>query len=288
MTNSPSVDKPKRSGGPKTDEGKQISSRNALKTGAYSKVVILPGEDELEYRELEAQFLRDFSPRDIAEGAMVRELTVLTWKKIRLDQLEHRAVIQAINKPLSDFELSNLFLFRPQAQWVMGSLDLLTESYIQEHQNKVKISREMMGGQVTPKILEDLKKRCPLLYEDVMQEAYEYEFEDLSHKVLCGEVIDDEGKQRNLMHFLLDRQVDHCNDIIWTFENLEKIQAAIQENKDRNLVLLMQYDKAGRAREDLSRSFFRTLSELRKHQHWRYQRDAIDVSPSTAVDDERV
>ena len=55
--------------------------------------MILPGEDESEYRELEAQFLRDFSPRDIAEGAMVRELTVLTWKKIRLYQLEHRAVI---------------------------------------------------------------------------------------------------------------------------------------------------------------------------------------------------
>ncbi len=42
---------------------------------------------------------------------------------------------------------------------------------------------------------------------------------------------------------------------------------------------LMQYDKTGRAREDLSRSFFRTLSELRKHQYWRYQHDAVDVSP---------
>jgi hypothetical protein len=148
--------------------------------------VILPGEDELEYRELEAQFLRDFAPHDIAEGAIVRGLTVLTWKKIRLDQLEHRAVIQAIDKPLSDFELSNLFQFRPQAKWVMGSLDLLTESYIQEHQNKVKISRELMGGQVTPKILEGLKKKCQPLYEDVMQEAYEYDFEDLSHEVLVG------------------------------------------------------------------------------------------------------
>lgn len=178
-------------------------------------------------------------------------------------------------------ELSNLFLFRHQAQWVMGSLDLLTESYIQEYRNKVKIFRELMGGQVIPKILEGLKKRCPPLYEDVMQEAYEYDFEDLSHEVLFGEAIDDEGKQRNLMHFLLDRQVDHCNDIIWTFENLEKIQVAIQENKDRNLVLLMQYDKTGHAPKGLSRSFFRTLSELHRHQHWRYQRDAIDVSPST-------
>lgn len=271
--------KSKRSGGPQTDEGKKITSRNALKTGAYSQAVILPGEDESEYRELEEQFLRDFAPRDIAEGAMVRDLTILTWKKIRLDQLEHRAVIQAINKSLPSYELDGLFLFRPEAQWVMGSLDLLTESYIEEQEAKVGIARKLLSAPVTPQILEGLKKSCPPLYDDVMQEADEHEFEDLSHEALCEAVIDDDGKSKNLLHFLLNRQVDNCNDIIWTFENREKIQAAIQENRDENLISLMQYDKTSRAREDLSRSFFRTLSELRKHQHWRYQHHAIDVSP---------
>ncbi len=113
-----------------------MSSRNAIKTGAYSKAVILPGEDESEYRELESQFIRDFAPRDIAEGAMVRELTVLTWKKIRLDQLEHRAVLQTINKPLCLYDTDNLFLFRPEANWVIGYLDLLTRAYVKEHEIK--------------------------------------------------------------------------------------------------------------------------------------------------------
>ena len=275
-----SVTKSKRSGGPQTDEGKKITSRNALKTGAYSQSVILPGEDESEYRELEAQFLRDFAPRDIAEGAMVRELTVLTWKKIRLDQLEHRAVIQAINKPLSNYDLGNLFLFRPEAQWVMGSPHLLTESYIEEQEAKVKIARQLLSAPVSPQILEGLKKSFPPLYEYVMQEADEYNFENLSHEAFCEAVIDDDGKSKNLLHFLLNRQVDNCNDMIWAFENLDKIQVAIQENRDENLITLMKYDRTSRAREDLSRSFFRTLSELRKHQHWRYQRDAIDISPS--------
>lgn len=279
MTKSSSVTKSKRSGGPQTDGGKKISSRNALKTGAYSQVVILPGEDESEYRELEEQFLRDFAPRDIAEGAMVRDLTILTWKKIRLDELEHRAVIQAINKPLSNYDLGNLFLFRPEAQWVMGSLDLLTESYIEEQEAKVEIARQLLSFSVTPNILDGLKNNCRPLYVGIMQEAEEYNFENLSHEALCEAVINDEGKQKNLLHFLLNRQVDNCNDIIWTFENLEKIQTAIQENRDENLITLMKYDKTSRAREDLSRSFFRTLSELRKHQHWRYQRDAIDISP---------
>ena len=87
------------------------------------------------------------------------------------------------------------------------------------------------------------------------------------------------------MHHLLNEQVDIIEDVIWGFENLEKIQATIQKVRDERLITLMQHDKTSRAREDLSRSFFRTLSELRKHQHWRYQRDAVDVSPPVDEDD---
>jgi hypothetical protein len=97
--------------------------------------------------------------------------------------------------------------------------------------------------------------------------------------VLCEETISDDGKLQNLMHFLLGRQIHNCEDVIWAFENLETIQKEVEEIKDARLISLMQNDRTGRAREDLSRSFFRTLSELRKHQHWRYQRDAVDVSP---------
>jgi len=279
MTKSSSLTQSKRSGGPQSDEGKKMSSRNAIKTGAYSKAVILPGEDEAEYRELEAQFMRDFAPRDIAEGAMVRELTVLTWKKIRLDQLEHRAVLQIFNKPLTTYDLGILFLSRPQADWVMGALDLITQAYAKECALNKDIALELLVGTVTPKILEGLKKRSPALYEELMQAAYDYEFEDYSHEALCEETIVDAGKRKNLMHCLLTRQVEVCEDIVWAFEHLEKIQTALQKTRDERLITLMQHDKTSRAREDLSRSFFRTLSELRKHQHWRYQRDAIDVSP---------
>lgn len=35
--------KRKRSGGPRTESGKQAVSKNALKTGSYSSLVVLPG-----------------------------------------------------------------------------------------------------------------------------------------------------------------------------------------------------------------------------------------------------
>ena len=286
MTKSSSLTQSKRSGGPQSDEGKKLSSRNAIKTGAYSKAVILPGEDESEYRELEAQFIRDFVPRDIAEGAMVRELTVLTWKKIRLDQLEHRAVLQVLNKRISAYDMGDLFSLRPEAEWVAGSLDLLTEPYLQECSAKRSIAQELLGSAVTPQMLDALKKNSRPLYDDVMQEASEYGVDDHSHGALCDETIEGEdGEQKNFLHFLIGKQIDNFEDVIWAFENLEKIQTTIQDIKDKRLIDLMQFDKTGRAREDLGRSFFRTLSELRKHQHWRYQRDAVDVSPPVDEDD---
>ena len=138
---------------------------------------------------------------------------------------------------------------------------------------------------VTPPILENLKKKHPSFYDDIMDEVDEYDVDDLSHEALCKDTIaGDDGRQIDLLHFIIQKQVEEYDDLIWAFEHLDKIQSKIVEVKDERLIDLMQRDKTSRAREDLSRSFFRTLSELRKHQHWRYQRDAVDVSPSVDED----
>jgi hypothetical protein len=101
MAKSTSVTKSIRSGGPRTDEGKKMTAGNALKTGAYSNTLILPGEDESQFRQIEDQFVRDFHPEDMAEIAMVRDLAVLAWKKIRLENLELRFILSRLNGPLS-------------------------------------------------------------------------------------------------------------------------------------------------------------------------------------------
>ena len=53
-----------------------------------------------------------------------------------------------------------------------------------------------MVGTVTPKILEGLKTGTQFLYEDLMQAAYDCEFEDYSHGAPCEEAIVDAGKRK--------------------------------------------------------------------------------------------
>ena len=91
------IPKSKRSGGPKTSSGKLNASKNALKTGAYTSTIVLPGESEEDFEKLHQQFMNDFIPSDVAESAMVYELAGLTWKKLRLEKLEHAAFIRSIN-----------------------------------------------------------------------------------------------------------------------------------------------------------------------------------------------
>lgn len=89
----------KRSGGPRTDSGKQVSSQYSLRKGVYAMAVILPGECQEEFEHLLGQFIRDFSPRDIAESAMVRDLAILLWKKTRLERVEHASFLRELSLP---------------------------------------------------------------------------------------------------------------------------------------------------------------------------------------------
>ena len=66
-------------GGPKTIEGKQISSRNAIKHGCCADNLILKSENIEDYKALEATWLRAYEPKDDAEKHLVRELINADW-----------------------------------------------------------------------------------------------------------------------------------------------------------------------------------------------------------------
>jgi len=88
------IPKTKRSGGPKTPEGKLVSSQNSLKTGTYSSLAILPNENQEEFNQLINQFNHDLHPKDIVETSLVREMAIITWKRLRLEKLEQSYFIR--------------------------------------------------------------------------------------------------------------------------------------------------------------------------------------------------
>jgi hypothetical protein len=84
------MSKDNRTGGPKTPQGKLIASRNSLKTGVYSKQQFLPGERPEDFEELKSMFMDDFKPIGVVEASLVQEITILAWKKLRLERVENQ------------------------------------------------------------------------------------------------------------------------------------------------------------------------------------------------------
>jgi hypothetical protein len=87
-----------RSTGPKTDEGKQRSSQNAIKHGLFAKFFLLPGESMEQFDALHDGFKENHKPRTATEECLVYRLAVTQWKLVRLDNLEGMAVGKATEK----------------------------------------------------------------------------------------------------------------------------------------------------------------------------------------------
>lgn len=82
-----------KSTGPKSDQGKANSSRNALKHGlASASPVVVPAEDAAEYAQRLASWIDDASPRGPIERALVEHACHADWKLRRAARQEATAL----------------------------------------------------------------------------------------------------------------------------------------------------------------------------------------------------
>jgi hypothetical protein len=286
MAKSSSVAKSNRSGGPRSDEDKKIASSNALKTGAYSNTLILPGEDESQFRQIEDQFVRDFRPEDMAEIAMVRDLAVLAWKKIRLENLELRFTLARLNAPLDYFDKKDTEHL--SSDRVESNLYRLA-SYTNELRNEAKLAisyAELLKGKgTTIEDLEGLEKNYPLIHQVLVNHINHYDITNPTAKnVLRYEIENDEGETELFWNYFLKGMMDELKKTIWFCDNRAQIEQELQTVKDKRLMELMQNEKPSRAFDDLRRNFYRTLGELRKHQEWKRKRQVVDVATRNVID----
>lgn len=77
-----------KSTGPRSEEGKAASSRNALKHGVLSDVVVAQGEDGNLYRDLLDGLFQEFNPQTPLQENLVERLALLLWRERRLSATE--------------------------------------------------------------------------------------------------------------------------------------------------------------------------------------------------------
>jgi len=77
-----------RSTGPRTADGKQRSSLNALRHGLTGHVVVLPTEDQAAYERHLLRFVDQFQPKGALEEQLVQSLGDATWRLNRVPATE--------------------------------------------------------------------------------------------------------------------------------------------------------------------------------------------------------
>src|SRR2546421_9547123 len=77
-----------KSTGPKTEDGKARSSRNASTHGIFCRDICLDGENENAFIELREEFIRALVPQDIMEMTLVDEIVMANWRLRRVRRAE--------------------------------------------------------------------------------------------------------------------------------------------------------------------------------------------------------
>ena len=154
-----------RSGGPKTPAGKAASSQNALTFGAYSKQQFLPGEKPEDFQGLELSFLECLKPVGIVELTLVHEITLLAWKKLRLERVENQYLLGILNAKPSVEEFFQAGLEKNKhITSVLSNPFFTTPECVESHRRYLKALRRWQVVEVTQDVLGQIRSEDPDFY----------------------------------------------------------------------------------------------------------------------------
>ena len=74
--------------GPRSIQGKAVSSRNAMKFGIHAQSMIIPGEDPAELELLTAEYEDQYDAEGPIEAALLQSITRGHWMQIRYARIE--------------------------------------------------------------------------------------------------------------------------------------------------------------------------------------------------------
>jgi hypothetical protein len=269
--------KSKRSGGPKTESGRSITSSNALKSGAYSKRVVLPGEDGNAFEALLGSLELDFHPRNVVELTLVRDIAVIIWKKARLENAAHSLLISRLSQPVSEDIVKQTL-----GDKVPEGLSLYLQKALLLSPVQIYEMRAMLG-QITllqersnrKYLLANLRDQCPRLHDRLSATAQ-------LHGATLEQWIAEQdvafGAANAPLNQALELMEAEFKCSIWVGERQQQLLSAAAETKEAQIFNMMQDAHANRAADDLNRALYRTLAELRKLQNWRLDITVEDIA----------
>jgi len=272
--------KSRRSGGPKTAAGKLAASRNSLKSGVYSTQEILPGEDPTHFQNLKEQFVNYLHPQGATEDILVYSLVVIAWKKLRLQNLESRIIAEKLAQPITISKLGILGITQYPAgagQYLIDSQEIASMDAEQLIEERTTLEG-LQGERWNEEVLVQLQQQSPSLFIKLQAGMLaETNYSKISLFDMATLRYTNVNPKR-VIETVIDDLLTKVKAMQWVADHKDKILAAHQAIYDKRLAGALQFDRQ-RSFDDLDRSFFKNLNELRKQQAWRKDQERADMEP---------
>ena len=118
-----------KSTGPRTDEGKDAVSQNAVKHGLCASKNVIRGENQEYYNVFRDEMIADLSPVGAMENMLAARIVSLSWRLKRAEHFQNMVI-----DSLMDYEMvaKRTFLYNAREEAAAGNLELLLGYVINE------------------------------------------------------------------------------------------------------------------------------------------------------------
>lgn len=277
--------KSKRSGGPRSEAGKIAASQNAIKTGAYARTMILPGESAEEFEALLEDLRMDFSPVNILENKLVDQMAGLIWKLSRLDKIELGSLKADMTAPLEYPDWTKMPIkMNEQWQWIFKDFNHTTTTVAPDAFAYLLI-KEDMEKLFANEYFDEMQKTFPNLFKLLIAITRQYIVMDQSSdealqlKASASVLVTlSEGSQKPLIQHLKEEISLKCIQLNFFMNHIDEIKVVLADIHARRLRRTLYSFDIQRAHGYLCSALFRVMAELRKQQDWRIRTMTAEVS----------
>jgi hypothetical protein len=133
--------------GPRTPQGKSISSRNAIRHGLTSVAPILPSEDPAEFERFQSNLVTQYDPQDCEDTAIVAAYVDTLWRLRRVPVHEAKLIgIELLRMNLAakqDRDLQDLLSALDPESLETLAIERLSKSLLNLHRQEARLNRKL-------------------------------------------------------------------------------------------------------------------------------------------------
>ena len=258
-----------KSTGPRTSEGKTVVSNNRMTHGILSSKLLLPNENEDEYRALLADLQNDLRPVGTLELTLVERIAVSLWRQRRLIRAETANVsLDMSRQAIADTVGAGLGI----GKYSVNALK--ADDLDPPDQEMIAWCRAVIAETADSNIqdLNQLQSKAPLLFAQLAEDA---ESEDLTPAEYLNSVA-------SLDEFVRDL-ADWCQSELAKSERFEQVTGLIPTAIDKLSCPLANSDLLSKYQTTLDNQTYKAIKTLREAQDWRLK--TIEAAPTIDTSD---